>query len=74
MSDVPVSKYYAGGQWREAKGGAVFEDYEPYTGEVFARVADAGAEEARIAIQAAADAFPAWAALPPAEKAKLFFR
>ncbi|MFC8519342.1 aldehyde dehydrogenase family protein [Streptomyces sp. NPDC057257] len=74
MTDAPVRKYYAGGLWREAVGGAVFEDYEPYTGEVFARVADAGAAEARIAIEAAAEAFPAWAALPPAEKAKLFFR
>ncbi|MEV0486610.1 aldehyde dehydrogenase family protein [Streptomyces sp. NPDC050508] len=74
MSEVPVRKYYAGGQWREAAGGAVFEDYEPYTGEVFARVADAGAAEARIAIEAAAEAFPAWAALAPAEKAKLFYR
>ncbi|MFI6467189.1 aldehyde dehydrogenase family protein [Streptomyces sp. NPDC050528] len=74
MTEVPARKYYAGGQWREAAGGAVFEDYEPYTGEVFARVADAGAAEARIAIEAAAEAFPAWAALAPAEKAKLFFR
>lgn len=74
MSEVPVRKYYAGGQWREAAGGAVFEDYEPYTGEVFARVADGGAAEARIAIEAAAEAFPAWAALAPAEKAKLFYR
>jgi acyl-CoA reductase-like NAD-dependent aldehyde dehydrogenase len=74
MSEVPVRKYYAGGQWRDAVGGAVFEDYEPYTGEVFARVADAGAAEARIAIEAAAEAFPAWAALAPAEKAKLFYR
>lgn len=74
VSDVTVRKYYAGGQWREAASGAVFEDYEPYTGEVFARVADAGAAEARIAIEAAAQAFPAWAALAPAEKAKLFYR
>jgi len=74
MSDAPVRKYYAGGQWREAADGAVFEDYEPYTGEVFAQVADAGAAEARIAIEAAAEAFPAWAALAPAEKAKLFYR
>lgn len=70
----PVWKYYAGGQWREAAAGAVFEDHEPYTGEVFARVADAGAPEARIAIEAAAEAFPAWAAMAPAEKAKLFYR
>jgi acyl-CoA reductase-like NAD-dependent aldehyde dehydrogenase len=74
MSEVPVRKYYAGGQWRDAVGGAVFEDYEPYTGEVFARVADAGAAEARIAIEAAAEAFPAWAALAPAEKATLVYR
>jgi acyl-CoA reductase-like NAD-dependent aldehyde dehydrogenase len=70
----PAWKYYAGGQWREAASGAVFEDHEPYTGQVFARVADTGAQEARMAIEAAARAFPAWAAMPPAEKAKLFYR
>jgi len=34
------------------------DDFEPYTGNLFARVPNCGAEEARIAIAAANDAFP----------------
>ncbi|GIM93024.1 aldehyde dehydrogenase family protein [Paractinoplanes toevensis] len=67
-------RYYAGGQWLEASGGALFDDYEPYSGHLYARVADASAEDARAAIAAAAAAFPSWAAMPPSEKAKLFFK
>lgn len=38
MPDIPVRTYNAGGQWREAEGEAVFEDFKPYASEVFARV------------------------------------
>ena len=76
MSDfnTPTYKYYAGGSWRDAEGSQVFEDHEPYSGKLFARVAAGGRKEANIAIEAAAQAFPAWAELPPAEKARLFFK
>jgi len=66
--------WYADGAWHEAGDRPLFDDIEPYTGEVYARVADCGPEETKIAIKAAADAFPAWAATPPAEKARLFFK
>lgn len=69
-----VYQYYAGGKWLDAENSATFEDYEPYDGKVFARVAAGGREEAKIAVTAAAEAFPAWAALPPVEKAKLFLK
>jgi acyl-CoA reductase-like NAD-dependent aldehyde dehydrogenase len=39
-----------------------------------ARAADCGPEEAKIAIKAANDAFPAWADTPPVEKARLFMK
>jgi len=67
-------KWYADGKWREAANGAVFEDFEPYTGSLYARAADCGPEEAKIAIKAANDAFPAWADTPPVEKARLFLK
>src|SRR5882757_8704397 len=69
---APTYQWYAGGQWRTAPG--VFDDFEPYTGDVFARAPDCGAEEARFAISAAADAFGAWAETGPAERARLFFK
>ena len=69
---TPTYQWYAGGQWRTAPG--VFDDIEPYTGDVFAHAPDCGAEEAKLAISAAADAFGAWAETGPAEKARLFFK
>ncbi|MFJ4655177.1 aldehyde dehydrogenase family protein [Nocardia sp. NPDC088792] len=74
MTDIGtrIYQWYAGGQWRDAPG--VFDDYEPYTGQVYAQAPHCGPEEARIAIRAADDAFPAWAETPPAEKARLFLR
>ena len=53
-------KYYAGGAWREAEGAQTFEVLEPYSRQPFARVAAGGRAEARIAVEAAAGAFPEW--------------
>ena len=69
---TPTYQWYAGGQWRTAPG--VFDDLEPYTGDVFAHAPDCGPEEAKLAISAAAGAFEVWAETGPAEKARLFFK
>lgn len=68
----PTYQWFAGGQWHAAPG--VFDDLEPYTGDLFAHAPHCGPDEARVAIAAAADAFPAWASTGPAEKARLFFK
>jgi acyl-CoA reductase-like NAD-dependent aldehyde dehydrogenase len=73
VTSPPTYQYYANGQWLDAAGGRTFEDVEPYSGRLFARVAACGREEARRTIAAASAAFPAWAATPPAERARLFF-
>ena len=74
MSDVQTYDYHVGGEWKKAAGGATFEVLEPYSRKPMHRVAACGADETREAIEAAHQAFPAWAALPPAEKAALFFK
>jgi acyl-CoA reductase-like NAD-dependent aldehyde dehydrogenase len=74
MADVPTYKYFAGGEWREAAGARTFEVFDPYDRSVYARVAAGGRAEANMAIKAAAEAFPAWAATTPAERARLFFK
>jgi acyl-CoA reductase-like NAD-dependent aldehyde dehydrogenase len=74
VTDVKAYQWYAGGQWRDVTDGKSFDDFEPYTGNLYARVADCGAEEARLAISAAHEAFGAWAELPASEKARLFFK
>ena len=67
---VRTYQWYADGEWRD--GPAAFEDFEPYTGDVYALAPNCGAEEAKVAIAAASAAFPRWADTPPAEKARLF--
>ena len=70
--DARTYQWYADGKWRDAP--SLFDDFEPYTGTVYAHAPDCGAEEAKIAIEAANAAFPAWAETPPVEKARLFFK
>ncbi|QGZ93730.1 aldehyde dehydrogenase family protein [Terricaulis silvestris] len=67
-------RYFAGGEWRTAESGELFEVYRPFDRSVFARVAAGGREEAKIAVAAAAKAFPAWSATTPGERARLFFK
>jgi acyl-CoA reductase-like NAD-dependent aldehyde dehydrogenase len=71
-SRTRTSQWYANGQWRDAPG--VFDDFEPYSGAIYAHAPNCGAKEAKIAVAAAHGAFPAWAETPPVEKAKLFFK
>jgi acyl-CoA reductase-like NAD-dependent aldehyde dehydrogenase len=71
---VRTYTYYAGGDWRSATSGRTFDVHKPFGGQLYAKVAAGGAEDARIAVQAAADAFPAWSQTTPAERASLFLR
>jgi acyl-CoA reductase-like NAD-dependent aldehyde dehydrogenase len=65
---------YIGGEWVDAKNKESFEDYNPYNGEVFATVPKGKREDATRAIEAAAAAFPEWAASPPSLRRKLFLK
>src|SRR5690349_3725939 len=59
--------HYIGG--RRVSSDEKFETRNPYTGEVLAEVSRADAATVDLAVQAAHDAFPAWAALGPAGRA-----
>src|SRR5258707_12804431 len=72
--DVREYKYFADSQWHQADGRQFFEVHEPYSGKIFARVAAGSRADARVAVDAAANAFAEWAATTPAEKARLFLR
>jgi acyl-CoA reductase-like NAD-dependent aldehyde dehydrogenase len=65
---------FIGGSWVGASGGGTFDDTDPFTGEVVARVAAGGREEARKAVDAASDAFPAWSRTPPAVRQGIFLK
>src|SRR3954471_6172703 len=72
--EVRTYKYYAGGEWRAATSGKTFDVHQPFGGQLYAKVAAGGAEDARIAGPAAADAFPAWSQTTPAARASLFLK
>ena len=55
---------YIGGRWVEPAAGDRFETINPATRDVLARVSQAGSDDVELAVQAAAGALPAWAALP----------
>ena len=65
---------FIGGQWREISGVDTTPVYNPSRGEVIAEVPLCGAEVIHEAVEAAAQAFPAWRDTPPIERARLFFR
>ena len=72
--DVRSYQQYIDGRWLDSDSGATFDVHDPYTGEVYLRAPASSSAEAGRAVDAAAAAFPAWAALPPAEKQRLFLR
>jgi acyl-CoA reductase-like NAD-dependent aldehyde dehydrogenase len=71
-SDVARYRQFIGGRWTEASTGETFDDLDPFTGEVVARVPAGTRDDARQAIEAAVAAFPAWSATPPAVRQKVF--
>jgi acyl-CoA reductase-like NAD-dependent aldehyde dehydrogenase len=67
-------KQFIGGSWVDAADGSTFDDRDPYTGDTVALVPAGGADDAARAIEAAADAFPAWAETPPAARQAIFLK
>ncbi|MFF2032409.1 NAD-dependent succinate-semialdehyde dehydrogenase [Arthrobacter sp. NPDC058192] len=59
------------GAWRPAASSQTFEVENPATGEVIARVADGGPDDARLAIEAAGRAQAGWAASTPRQRADI---
>lgn len=74
MNDIQRHDYFSGGTWKKASGNATFDVLEPYSGKLMSSVAACGRDETRIAIEAAQQAFPIWAAMAPGEKAALFLK
>ena len=70
-TDVREARQFIGGAWVGAEDGRTFDDRDPFTGEVVANVAAAGAADATRAVEAAQAAFPAWAESPPAERQRI---
>jgi succinate-semialdehyde dehydrogenase/glutarate-semialdehyde dehydrogenase len=73
LASVPDG-LFIGGQWRPAEGGKTLEVADPSTGNVIRSIADASVADGQAAMDAAADAFPAWAATPVRERAEILRR
>jgi acyl-CoA reductase-like NAD-dependent aldehyde dehydrogenase len=67
-------KMYIDGEWVSALDGETYDDLNPYTGEVFAKVSSGKRADAKRAVEAAAAAFPAWSHSLPAERQALFLK
>jgi acyl-CoA reductase-like NAD-dependent aldehyde dehydrogenase len=66
---------YVGGTWTSAADGAAFDSYEPATGTVWTRVAEAGPEDVAAAVVAARAAVDgAWGATRAPDRARLLWR
>ena len=59
-------RLFIGGEWVDSGGGGTFDVCDPFTGDAVATVAAGTRDDAKRAVAAAAEAFPAWAAAPPA--------
>lgn len=60
---------FVGGRWRPAASGDTMDVLNPATEEVIGTVPLGASEDAESALEAASDAYPAWARIPPAERA-----
>src|SRR5579863_2029863 len=74
VNGVKEYRYYAGGEWRAAENHKLFDVFRPYDRGLYARAAAGGRLEAKLAVDAAAKAYPAWSQTTPAERARLFFK
>lgn len=71
MSRSIPTDLFIGNDWVKATGDKRFADLNPATGNEYASIADASRDDARRAIEAAAAAQPAWAAMPHPQRARL---
>lgn len=71
LLSATVAKMMVNGEWVEAGDGSTIDVINPYDGSVVASVPKANRADARVAIQAAESAMPAWADTSPDERSSL---
>jgi acyl-CoA reductase-like NAD-dependent aldehyde dehydrogenase len=69
VATVTMTRLFIAGTWEEARSGATIQATSPATGESIGEVAQGDREDARRAVAAAREAFPAWAAATAFERA-----
>jgi acyl-CoA reductase-like NAD-dependent aldehyde dehydrogenase len=71
---IPSVQHSIGGQSVATAGGPTFDDLNPFTGEVVAHVAAGTRDDARRAVEAAAESFAAWSRSSPAARQAVFLK
>ena len=65
---------FIGGDWKEPRRGAYFENPSPVNGQTICEIPRSGADDIELALDAAHAAAPAWGKTAPAERANLLNR
>jgi succinate-semialdehyde dehydrogenase/glutarate-semialdehyde dehydrogenase len=73
LASVPTG-LLINGEWHAAEGGKTVAVNDPATGDVLIEIADASVDDGIKAMDAAAEAFPSWAATPARERAEILRR
>ena len=73
-TQVTELQNYVNGAWRCPSSTEFFEVSNPATGELLARTPMSTTADVDTAVQAAADAFPAWRRTPPGERVQYLFK
>jgi acyl-CoA reductase-like NAD-dependent aldehyde dehydrogenase len=73
-SEVLEAQQFIGGEWVPAASGETFDDLDPFTGDVVARIPAGAREDAHKAVEAAAAAFEEWSTAPPAVRQQVFLK
>ena len=74
IDGIPNYNLFVGGEWVRSSRNEAAESRNPATGEIFAKVQQAGAAETEHAIAAAHGAYKAWAATSVSAREAIFFR
>src|SRR5258708_16046351 len=70
LANVPTD-LWIGGKWRKASDNQRFDVIDPATEKTIVSVASATVDDAKAAVDAAADAFEAWGAKKPRERGEI---
>jgi malonate-semialdehyde dehydrogenase (acetylating)/methylmalonate-semialdehyde dehydrogenase len=73
-SQVTELQNYINGHWRRPSSAEFFDVTNPATTELLARTPMSSPADVDAAVQAAADAFPAWRRTPPGERVQYLFK
>ena len=74
MSNTEILQNYVGGKWIPAQSGAFVDVHNPAVGSVIAKTPLSTRADLDAAVQAAANAFPAWRDTPVVQRARAMFR